>query len=336
VTSGGGEKAPARLEAHREAGGVVRARLAIEQLGRVALQQPLEDVRPRAGGIALHREQAGAEGAEDLHRPRIRGLLDGDHVAGVDQRARDEIEALLRAVDDEDLLRACLDTESQEVGRQVLAQRRISAHGVVLQEDVALVTDDIVQHASEGVGGKEAAVRHPACERDDPLARCGRIGAPLGVDDARASRQQLRPRYRRRMRPRPTVATVACARGEGREPAIPGGAAVRALGNEGPLAHVSARPPGGDQLLVREGDRGAVDAERLGQLAGGGQLDARREQALADEALEVRLDLPRQRHRPVAIERNVHWWPRPAILGFQSSQSSANWHGRRPSNHRPV
>ena len=58
-------------------------------------------------------------GAEHLHRARIRRLLDRHEVARIDERARDQIEALLRAVDDQDLLGARLDAEPQQVGGEV-------------------------------------------------------------------------------------------------------------------------------------------------------------------------------------------------------------------------
>ena len=118
-----------------------------------------------------HRQELGAEGAEHLHRARIGRLLDGHEVAGVEERARDEVEALLRAVDDEDLLGAGLEPEAQQVAGQELAQRRIAARGIVLQQLPPLLADHAVEHPAEGVGGEEPAVRHAARERDQRRAR---------------------------------------------------------------------------------------------------------------------------------------------------------------------
>src|SRR5881409_1619936 len=72
------------------------------------------------------------------------------------------------------------------------------------------------------------------------------------------------------------------------------------------LADVGARPAGGDELLVRLGDRAAVHAERVRELAGRGQLHPRGQQPLADESLEVRLDLARQWDWLVPVERDIH------------------------------
>jgi hypothetical protein len=60
-----------------------------------------------------HGQELGAEGAEDLHGARIGRLLDGDEVARIEQGARDEVEALLRPVHDEDVLRPRLEAEAE-------------------------------------------------------------------------------------------------------------------------------------------------------------------------------------------------------------------------------
>jgi hypothetical protein len=80
--------------------------LAVDELWRLALEQPLEVLGVEPTRHHRHREELGAERAKHLHRARIRRLLDGHEVAGVEERPRDEIEALLRAVDDQDLLGA--------------------------------------------------------------------------------------------------------------------------------------------------------------------------------------------------------------------------------------
>src|SRR5919198_618567 len=82
-------------------------------------------------------------------------------------------------------------------------------------------------------------------------------------------------------------------------------AMIWALGDERSLADVGARPAGGDELLVRLGDRPAVHPERVRELAGRGQLHPRDQQPLADESLELRLDLARQRDRFVPVEREI-------------------------------
>src|SRR5437867_2053975 len=193
----------------REPGRVVRAGLAIEELGRLALEQPLERVHARAAGVAVDRQQRGAERTKHLHRPRVGRLLDGDRIAGVEQRPRDEIEALLRAVHDQDVFGARLEPEPQQVRGQVLSQRRIAADRVVLQQRLAFLAHDLVERAAKRVGREQPAVGHAAGERDHAVARRARRGRPGplagALPRARAARQARRPgqRLRRRLRPHP-------------------------------------------------------------------------------------------------------------------------------------
>jgi hypothetical protein len=58
--------------------------------------------------IPARRPQCGPTGARRLERnrrARVARVLDDRAVARIEQQARDEVEALLRAVDDDDLLR---------------------------------------------------------------------------------------------------------------------------------------------------------------------------------------------------------------------------------------
>src|SRR5262245_9675805 len=198
------QEAPCRFRRHREPGRIVRARLAIEELRRVALQEPLEQVGAGSGAVPRHAQELRAERPEDLHRARVRRLLDGDEVARIDQRAGDQVEPLLRAVDDEDLIGPCLEAEPQEVRREVLAKLRIAPGRIVLQERRALLADDLVQDSTERVGREKAAVRHPAGKRDDRAARGnGRDRARalvIGAEDLRAAGEEAGPVERDRGR----------------------------------------------------------------------------------------------------------------------------------------
>src|SRR4029453_18682640 len=107
---------------------------AMEELRRVPLREPLEQVRAGPGGVPGHAQELRAERPEDLHRSRVRRLLDGDEVARIDQRAGDQVEPLLRAVDDQDLVGPRLETEPKQVRGEVLAERWIAPGRVVLQE----------------------------------------------------------------------------------------------------------------------------------------------------------------------------------------------------------
>jgi hypothetical protein len=68
---------------------------------------------------------------------------------------------------------------------------------------------------------------------------------------------------------------------------------------------VRARPSPRHQLVIGERDRGPIDAEVPRQLAGRRQLGAGSQEALADQALDVELDLARQREPASPIRSPV-------------------------------
>ena len=282
----------------------MRARLAVEELGRLPFEQPLQVVHRQATARHGHRQELGAEGAEDLHCARVRRLLDRDEVARVEQRARDQIEALLRAVDDQDVLGARLEAEAQQVAREVLAQRRVAGRRIVLQELAPLLANDAVEHAAERVGREERAVRHAAGEGDHARGRPGHLAegpaaARIRRDDLGGLGKMARPLEARRV-----------GRGLDRS--------RRLLGDEGALPHVGACPAAGDQVLVGLRHRGAIDAEVPSEVARRGQLHAGRQQPLGDQPLQVQLDLSRQRQPSLAVlcsvERYSHGPLVPAII----------------------
>ncbi len=286
-----------RLGAHREPGRVVGARLAVEQLRRLPLEQAVEMLGIEAAVPHGHRQELRPERAEDLHGARIGRLLDRDEVARIQQGPRDQVEALLRAVDDQDLLGADLEPEAQEVTGQELAQRRIATPRVVLQQLPAFLADHAVEDASEGIGGKEPAVGHAARERDRARPGLGHLAIPapptaVGRDHLGALGEKWSPVESRRRGP-----CDAGARGD-------------AIGDERPLAYVRPGPAARHQLVVGQGDCRAIDPQLTGQLAARGELHPGPEQALADQPLEVELDLARQRCPPsppgAPVQLNSH------------------------------
>jgi hypothetical protein len=290
------EEALPRGQPHGQPGRVVGARLAVEKLGLLSLEQALELSHVEAVLVHRHRQELGPEGAEHLHRPRIGRPLDGHEVSRIEEGARHEIEALLRAIDDEDLFRPRLHPEAKQIAGQVLAQRRIAGRRVVLEQLPPLRADHRVEHPAEGVGGKQRAIRHAPRERDEPRRRPGdirvRLTAHVGPDHLRPLRQEagpVQPRQRDRRRGRPL-----------REP----------VGHEGPLPDMRPGPARRHQLLVRRRHRGPVHAQLGGKLSRRRKLDAGREQSLGDEALDMALDLARQRQPALAsrapIQRDLH------------------------------
>src|SRR5438046_895811 len=146
----------------------VSSRLAVEGLRRVAVEETLEYVHARPGGVPRHGQGLGAERAEHLEGARVRGLLDRDRVTRIEQRAGDQVEALLRAVDDQDVVGPRLEPEAQEVRREILPERRVAARRVVLEQRRTVLADHVVQHAAERLGRAEAAVGHAAGAADEP------------------------------------------------------------------------------------------------------------------------------------------------------------------------
>ena len=291
VARGDVEQATTRRRGHGQPGRIVRTRLAVEKLGRLALEEPLEMLHGEPPARHRHRQQLGAEGPEDLHGPRVGRLLDGHEVAGVQERARDQIEALLGAVDDQNVLGPRLEAKAQEIAGEILAQGRVAARRVVLEQLAPFLADDPVEHATEGIRGEQRAVGNAARERDDAGPRSGALAprlaaARVGGHDLRGLGEKARP-----LEPR------------GRRRGGRGGR--RGVRDEGALPHVRARPATGHEILVRLGDRGAIHAELLGELARGGKLDAGREQTLADQPLEVQLDLPGQGQPAITVRRSV-------------------------------
>ena len=77
-------------------------RVGVNQLRSIAQQQLFELVDVRAGDVPADQPRAGV--AERLDRAEIAGPIDDHRVARIDQAAREQIEPLLRAGEDEDVL----------------------------------------------------------------------------------------------------------------------------------------------------------------------------------------------------------------------------------------
>ena len=193
----------ARFGRHRDPSGIVGGRLAVEELRPVARQHLLERVGRRPLAVPGHGHQLGARRPEHCDRTRVGRLLHRHDVAWIDEGPRDQVEALLGAVDDEDVLGARLDAESQEVRREVCAERRIAVSARrVLEERGPSVADHLVQHPAERVGREQPAVGRAFGEGDQrapapggappgapsPRRRCARSGRTGGTSRAQRAR----------------------------------------------------------------------------------------------------------------------------------------------------
>src|SRR5437667_655281 len=196
------QEPPPPVPADRQAGRVVGARLAVEELRGVALDGALERVRARAVLPERDRREPGAERAKHLHRPRVGRPPDGGHVPRIEQGAGDPVETLLRAVDDQDVVGQGFHPEAEQVTREEPAERRVARGGVVLEQLLALLADHRVQHPAERVRREHRAVRHAAGERDQPRGQAPGEGSeppplPFAEADPRAPREEPRPVDRR-------------------------------------------------------------------------------------------------------------------------------------------
>ena len=103
----------------------------------------------------------------------VGGRLDGDPVAGAGEGAQHQVEGLLGAAGDEDLVRRRGDAVGAQPLGDGLAQRQV-ALGVAVPQQVLPPGD---QHALDGpaevVGGAEVAIGHQAREVDEILTRAG-------------------------------------------------------------------------------------------------------------------------------------------------------------------
>ena len=115
---GGGEQLGAARQAHLDAGRMlVRRRDEGQPEVRREAQPGLDRDALR---VDRHWHHARAAGDETVARADRAGVFEPDRIAGIDQHAADQVEGLLRAVDDEDLLGVAGDAP---VGAQMLGDR---------------------------------------------------------------------------------------------------------------------------------------------------------------------------------------------------------------------
>ena len=121
--------------------------------------------------------------AQERERSRVARVLDRDGVARVDERARDEVEPLLRAVHDEKRVGIGGDAAAREALGERLAERPVAERRAVREERA--VARDLREKRRER-GGRESPARRARGAR----GRTGRdgLGAPAARrDDARRS-----------------------------------------------------------------------------------------------------------------------------------------------------
>ncbi len=140
------QQPPALLEADQEARWILEVGHDIQRFHPAAVQtQPLvggfERVELDAVRLLRHADHLGLDVSKRRDRARVGWQLDEHHVARIEQHARDEIESLLRAGRDEQLLESDANLAAFEDGRDFLEQRTVSPGRSVLQNTAVLPTE---------------------------------------------------------------------------------------------------------------------------------------------------------------------------------------------------
>jgi hypothetical protein len=238
-------------------------------MGGRGVGQPRRGQLPRPHAFPVHGDgdhlRPGRQ--EDLTREAVARVLHRDSVPGVEQQPRAKIEALLRAVDHDDLLRFAAEPTGPP---QIALQGRPEvgrAAGIAIPEARLSAQQGGADRLPPGEHGKVGGGQVPVAEVRDHQApaghgRQGELRQPLAV-----SRQPVgKPR-------RPRLPRCHGRRAKSLRHLRPGSL---------PGLQVSLR----DQLLVGRGHRRARDAPLRRQRPRGGQPSTGTEQAGGDLALD--------------------------------------------------
>ena len=137
-------------------------------------------------------EEADARGAEDLERAEVGRLLDDDDVPGGEERPRDEVEPLLRARRDEDLLGARADAARDHVPAERLSKRRDAFRRAVEEGLGSLADEDLLLDAPQVLQRKELGGGETGLQADDvvPLGEGQDVADErVGLADAAVPRE---------------------------------------------------------------------------------------------------------------------------------------------------
>ena len=215
-----------------------------------------------------------------------------DDVAGLDQRARDEIEALRRAVDQERKIAAAIHPLEREGARDAGAERFV-APGRRVVERLDL------EPAERGAKSASHVVERHVVGRWYGTEPVDGVGRRVGVEH-RAER----------VGGRSAVADESVPVESSQPLCIVGGRVAGRRWREISHVHEGAGPDrGAHHAVTREGlvglvDGGPGDAQRLGQLPGGRQALAVGEHPAANQRRKVVADLSIQRCARCAVEGN--------------------------------
>ncbi len=156
VARGQLHQAHAPLRRERRAGGILEAGDDIEEARPDAAgEQPLQGAHIEAVLVHWERKVVGPTGLPGLERTEIGGLLYGNWSAGVDQQAPEQVEALLRAGGDEQLLGGHWQIKAAQPACHKLAQRGVALGGAVLQAGERRLGEGLLTGGADLLGGEE-------------------------------------------------------------------------------------------------------------------------------------------------------------------------------------
>ena len=170
------DQAPAPLERHRHAGGILKAGHRVDELRTSPLpgepvEQRLERIDAHPLGVDLHLHGLGLIRAEDRNRTGVRRRL-GDHdIAGVDQRLRDQVDRLLASGGDDQVVEVRVHSLGpHQLADALLGLREALGRSVLERLGRALLSDP--RHlGGKGLGREGRGVRESTGERDHLRAR---------------------------------------------------------------------------------------------------------------------------------------------------------------------
>ena len=162
-TSGGRQRGPGRVvevgDRVEELGASTRGRHRRDRLAQRLGDEP--------GGIHGHVHDVSLVGREGAERPDVRRGL-GDHdVTGVAEDPRHEVQRLLAADRDHNVVRGADDALERHHLADHLAQRRVALPGAVLQRLRAPGREQVRQQFADSVEREGCRVGHPTGQRDD-------------------------------------------------------------------------------------------------------------------------------------------------------------------------
>ena len=154
------------LDRERHAARVLEVGQRVDELGaRPQLGLDLVGQHP----VVVHRHAGvlGLIGAPRLEGAQVGRPLDEQMIAGIDEDLADEIERLLRAAREEDVVGVDPHAQAAGVPRDHLAQGPVALGGAVLQRAAAVLFEDPVARLAKLLDGKDLGRRQPTAEGND-------------------------------------------------------------------------------------------------------------------------------------------------------------------------